>query len=99
MAGKKPAAAREAVPAGSAPAVAMQGQTPAQKAVTQVTISDGKKLTVPSLVGLSVRKVIEAAAAAGLDVEVSGDGTAREQAPAPGTQVATGTKIVVRCGR
>ena len=97
--GKKPGAAREAALANPAPAVAMQGQTPAQKAVTQVTIGDGKRLTVPSLVGLSVRKVIEAAAAAGLDVEVSGDGTAREQAPAPGTQVATGTKIVVRCGR
>jgi cell division protein FtsI (penicillin-binding protein 3) len=97
--GKKPNAARDAVSTGAAPAAATPVQPPAQKAVTQVTISDGKKLTVPSLVGLPVRKVIEAAAAAGLDVEIKGDGTAREQAPAPGTQVATGTKIVVRCGR
>jgi cell division protein FtsI (penicillin-binding protein 3) len=65
---------------------------------TQVTISDGKRLTVPSLVGLPVRKVIEAAAAAGLEVQIKGSGTVREQAPAPGTQVPTGTKIVVRCG-
>jgi cell division protein FtsI (penicillin-binding protein 3) len=65
---------------------------------TQVTIGDGKRLTVPSLVGLPVRKVIEAAAAAGLEVQIKGSGTVREQAPAPGTQVPTGTKIVVRCG-
>ena len=65
---------------------------------TQVTISDGKRLTVPSLVGLPVRKVIEGAAAAGLEVQIKGSGTVREQAPAPGTQVPAGTKIVVRCG-
>jgi cell division protein FtsI (penicillin-binding protein 3) len=70
-----------------------------QQSTTQVTISDGRKLTVPSLVGLPMRKVIEAAAAAGLDVEVRGSGIAREQAPAPGTQVPRGTKIVVKCER
>jgi beta-lactam-binding protein with PASTA domain len=31
-------------------------------------------------------------------VQIKGSGTVREQAPAPGTQVPTGTKIVVRCG-
>jgi cell division protein FtsI (penicillin-binding protein 3) len=46
-----------------------------------------------------VRKVIEVASAAGLDVEIVGIETAHEQAPAPGTQVPIGTKIVVRCGR
>ncbi len=70
-----------------------------QQSNTRVTISDGKKLTVPSLVGLPMRKVIEAAAAAGLDVEVRGSGIARQQAPAPGTQVPRGTKIVVKCER
>ena len=34
-----------------------------------------------------MRKVIEVTAAAGLDVQITGNGTAREQAPAPGTQV------------
>ncbi len=70
-----------------------------QKTATQVTISDGKQLKVPSLVGLPVRKVIEAAAAAGLDVQITGSGTAREQAPSPGALVPPGTRIVVRCGR
>jgi cell division protein FtsI (penicillin-binding protein 3) len=68
--------------------------------VTQTVILDaGKKLRVPSLIGLPVRKVIEQAAAAGLDVQITGSGLVREQAPAPGTMVAQGTKIVVRCGR
>jgi cell division protein FtsI (penicillin-binding protein 3) len=64
-----------------------------------VTISEAKQLRVPSLVGLSVRDVIVQAAAAGLDVDVAGSGTAREQAPAAGSMVAEGTKIVVKCSR
>ena len=64
-----------------------------------ITVSDGKKFSVPSLVGLPIRTVIEMTAAQGLQVQISGNGTVREQAPAPGTQVPTGTKIVVRCGR
>jgi cell division protein FtsI (penicillin-binding protein 3) len=71
-------------------------QTPA---ATTVTIVDGKTLRVPSLIGLPVRKVIEQATAAGLEVQITGTGTVREQAPAAGTMVAPGTKIVVRCGR
>jgi cell division protein FtsI (penicillin-binding protein 3) len=62
-----------------------------------VTISDGKKLIVPTLVGLPMRKVIETASAAGLNIEIVGSGTARAQAPAPGTKVPNGTKIVVHC--
>jgi cell division protein FtsI (penicillin-binding protein 3) len=64
-----------------------------------VTISDGKKLNVPSLVGLPLRTVIAMAAAEGLQVEISGSGTVREQAPAAGTKVPSGTKVVVHCGR
>jgi cell division protein FtsI (penicillin-binding protein 3) len=65
----------------------------------RVTISDGQKLRVPSLVGLPVRRVIEMTGAEGLQVQIDGSGTVREQAPAPGTQVPSGTKIIVRCGR
>ncbi len=79
------------------PPAATQGN--AQPQTTEVMVIDPKSLRVPSLIGLPVRKVIEQAAAAGLDVQVSGNGTAREQAPAPGTMVASGTQIVVRCGR
>jgi cell division protein FtsI (penicillin-binding protein 3) len=64
-----------------------------------VTIHDGKLLRVPSLIGLPVRKVIEQAAAVGLEVQVTGNGTVRQQAPAAGVMVAPGTHIVVRCAR
>jgi cell division protein FtsI (penicillin-binding protein 3) len=64
-----------------------------------VVIADAAQLRVPSLLGLSVRQVIEEAGSAGLEVEIDGSGTAREQAPPPGAMVAPGTKIVVRCAR
>ncbi|MGB7548878.1 MAG: penicillin-binding transpeptidase domain-containing protein [Terracidiphilus sp.] len=94
-----PAGAPGSAAFGPSPEATKKAQPSPQQSTTQVTISDGKKLTVPSLVGLPMRKVIEAAAAAGLDVEVRGSGIAREQAPAPGTQVPRGTKIVVKCER
>ncbi len=91
----------EAATGAGSPAPAVAAQQPAAQAsgARMVTISDGKQLKVPSLIGLPVRKVIEASAAAGLDVEISGSGIAREQAPLPGTLVHSGTHIVVRCGR
>ncbi len=76
-----------------------QAQTAPHPAGNKVVISDGGELTVPMLMGMSVRQVIEAAGSAGLEVEITGSGTAREQAPAPGTKVPPGTKIVVRCAR
>jgi len=74
-------------------------KAPAQQATRSVMVNDGKKLRVPSLIGLGVRRVIEQSAAAGLEVQITGNGTVREQAPAPGSMVAPGTQIVVRCGR
>jgi cell division protein FtsI (penicillin-binding protein 3) len=64
-----------------------------------VIIADAGKLRVPSLIGLPIREIIEQAGSTGLQVEITGDGIAREQAPAPGTMVPPGTKIVVRCER
>ncbi|KAA6459760.1 PASTA domain-containing protein [Acidobacteria bacterium AB60] len=64
-----------------------------------VVMNTGQQIKVPSLVGLPMRKVIETAANAGLPVEISGRGTVREQAPAPGTLVNLGTHIVVRGSR
>jgi cell division protein FtsI (penicillin-binding protein 3) len=95
-------AQKSAAPKGTGTLAATPLQKPAPPQVAQVpqqvAISDGKKLTVPSLLGMSVRKVIETAGTAGLNVQIIGSGTVREQAPAAGTQVPTGTKIVVRCG-
>jgi cell division protein FtsI (penicillin-binding protein 3) len=86
----------DASSAPSPPATSLVQKTAAPQVLT---INDGKKLAVPTLIGLPVRKVIETASAVGLDVQIIGNGTAREQAPAPGTQVPLGTKIVVHCGR
>ena len=70
-----------------------------EKSSTTVVLNESKRLQVPSLVGLPVRRVIEQAAAAGLEVQIVGSGNVREQAPAAGTMVVPGTQIVVRCGR
>jgi cell division protein FtsI (penicillin-binding protein 3) len=75
---------------------AAQPNSPTQ---ATVKLNEAKQLKVPSLIGLSIRKVIEQAAAAGLEVQITGNGTVREQAPAAGTMVAPGTQIVVKCGR
>ena len=64
-----------------------------------IVIADVERLRVPSLIGLPMREIIEQAGSAGLEVEIAGNGIAREQAPAPGTMVLPGTKIVVRCER
>jgi cell division protein FtsI (penicillin-binding protein 3) len=94
--GTAPAGA--ALPAASSAPALPAGASP-QMVTQTVNLGNGKTLRVPSLIGLPVRKVIEQAAAAGLDVQITGSGTVREQAPAPGTMVAPGTRIVVRCGR
>jgi cell division protein FtsI (penicillin-binding protein 3) len=81
------------------PAVPRKGTAPSAVATKAVLVSDARTLKVPSLVGLPVRQVVVQAAAAGLEVQISGSGTVREQAPAAGTMVVSGTQIVVRCGR
>ena len=84
-------------PAPVSPSAEPVPQTPApQRAV--IISSDGAR-KVPDLVGLPVRKVIESAAAAGLEVEITGSGTVREQAPAAGTVVSPNMRLVVRCSR
>jgi len=94
-AGKGTAAAAQVATAAPQSA-AQQTKAPGQ---STVTVNEARRLQVPSLIGLPVRKVIEQAAAAGLEVQITGNGTVREQAPAAGTMVAPGTQIVVRCGR
>jgi cell division protein FtsI (penicillin-binding protein 3) len=86
MAAAEPPAASPSPPPQPAP----------QKSV--VLTADGER-KVPELIGLPVRKVIEAAATAGLEVDISGSGTVREQAPVAGTVIGPNTRIVVRCSR
>ena len=84
---------------GSTPSASSSSASVAQQQSKTVTVVEAKRLQVPSLLGLPVRKVIEQAAAAGLAVQITGNGTVREQAPSAGTMVLPGTQIVVRCGR
>ena len=56
-------------------------------------------VSVPSFLGKNVRAAVEAAQDAGLDLDAVGSGVAREQSPAPGAKVATGSRVMVRFGR
>jgi cell division protein FtsI (penicillin-binding protein 3) len=77
-----------------------QGSTaPRASSPSEVVVQSAKQVKVPSFVGMSMRQVIETAAGAGLEVEVAGRGSVREQAPAAGSLVPPGTKVVVRGGR
>jgi cell division protein FtsI (penicillin-binding protein 3) len=100
-------AAAAGTPAGEAPAAianapitadAEQEPLPAAQ-VESVTVNAGQRVAVPSFLGANVRRVTEQAAAAALGVQMIGSGIAREQAPAPGTMVPTGTEVVVRVRR
>lgn len=56
-------------------------------------------IEVPSFLGKNLRRALEAAQDAGLDLDAVGSGIAREQSPAPGAKVAAGARVVVRFGR
>ncbi|MGC2637241.1 MAG: penicillin-binding transpeptidase domain-containing protein [Acidobacteriaceae bacterium] len=58
-----------------------------------------ERVAVPSFAGKSLREAVVQASAAGLSVQVVGSGVARDQAPAAGTMVPSGTAIVVRFGQ
>ena len=64
-----------------------------------VVVDSAHRVAVPSFVGESVRRVVEQAGAAGLAVQLLGSGIAREQAPAAGTVVPSGTEVVVKFAR
>ncbi len=97
---KQPAAKPAAKPADAPTETTTKSDPVTQTPIpTSVVMNTSQQIKVPSLVGLPMRKVIETAANAGLPVEVSGRGTVREQAPAAGTLVNTGTRIVVRGSR
>ena len=97
-AAKKPG--KQSAPQAVSKGEAEPAKSPAADGSTgSVTISSVKNISVPRLTGMSVRQVIEKAAESGLQVEIVGDGTVRDQAPAPGTMVPPGTHVVVRCTR
>jgi cell division protein FtsI (penicillin-binding protein 3) len=64
-----------------------------------VVVDSGRKVAVPAFSGQGLRSTIEQADAAGLRVQPVGSGLAREQVPAAGTMVPSGTEVVVRFAR
>jgi hypothetical protein len=56
-------------------------------------------IVVPSFIGKTVRTAVETAEDSGLDLDVVGSGTGREQSPLPGIHVQTGSRVTVRFGR
>jgi len=65
----------------------------------QVVVDARKRIAVPAFQGSALRSVVEKAAASGLRVQAVGSGVAKEQAPAAGTMVPSGTEVVVRFAR
>jgi cell division protein FtsI (penicillin-binding protein 3) len=64
-----------------------------------VVVNAGSRVPVPSFEGAALRSVVERADSVGLRVQAVGSGLAREQVPAAGTMVPTGTEVVVRFSR
>jgi len=79
------------------PEVPKTDAAPAPQLVSVALPSNTVK--VPSLIGLPVRQVVEQAALAGLNLQVTGRGLVRSQEPAAGSAVQPGTQIVVHCAR
>ena len=78
-------------------ASAQSGQAPTNGTVVLEVEQGG--IEVPSFLGKSVRSAIETAQDSGLELNPVGSGIAREQNPAPGAHVASGSTVVVRFGR
>ncbi|MEO6983513.1 MAG: penicillin-binding transpeptidase domain-containing protein, partial [Edaphobacter sp.] len=64
-----------------------------------VVVDARQQVAVPSFDGAGLRKAVERADAVGLRVQAVGSGLAREQVPAAGTMVPSGTEVVVRFTR
>ena len=71
--------------------------SPTQGGTVIMNVESG--VLVPSVVGLPLREAIEAAARAGLEIDASGSGIAREQSPPAGSRIPAGARIAVRFSR
>jgi cell division protein FtsI (penicillin-binding protein 3) len=78
------------------PAAAPEAKLPSSGTVILDVEQGG--IEVPSFIGKTVRRTIEAAQDAGLELEVVGSGVARQQIPAAGTHVPSGSRVTVQFG-
>jgi cell division protein FtsI (penicillin-binding protein 3) len=91
----------DSAPAHTAAPVSLPKTVPAAegKEKSAVVVNAGLQVPVPSFEGAALRSVVERADSLGLRVQAVGSGLAREQVPAAGTMVPTGTEVVVRFTR
>jgi cell division protein FtsI (penicillin-binding protein 3) len=71
----------------------------APPSIVAVSLDTTKTVKVPSLIGMTVRQVVEQSAIAGLNPQVEGRGLVRSQEPAAGTPVQPGSQVKVHCAR
>ena len=88
---EKPVAAKVDKPAPPTP--------PNPPSVVAVSLDTTKTVKVPSLIGMTVRQVVEQSAIAGLNLQVDGRGLVRSQEPSAGTPVQPGSQVLVHCAR
>ncbi len=84
-------------PAPAAPLSAPAG-TPLPTSGTVVVDTDAGVI-VPSLLGMGLRGALETAQQAGIELDIVGNGIAREQMPAPGSRIPAGRHVAVRFSR
>jgi hypothetical protein len=65
----------------------------------EVPIGKATMVTIPNLVGQSVRSVIETCSRLGLNPSLIGEGVALQQFPDAGTGVPQGSQVTIRFGR
>jgi cell division protein FtsI (penicillin-binding protein 3) len=91
---------KEATPASSAYMAMLPPPPQPEKTLHGTAVLEvDSGVTVPSLIGMPVRNALEAAASAGLELQIVGSGVAREQSPPPGSHIAPGGTISVRFAR
>jgi cell division protein FtsI (penicillin-binding protein 3) len=95
MPGEKPTA-QSAQRAAPVPAAAQPQASLMPASATVVMDVESGGLVVPSLIGKPVRTAVEIAQDTGFEIDVIGEGLAREQAPAPGAHIAPGGRVAVR---
>jgi cell division protein FtsI/penicillin-binding protein 2 len=64
-----------------------------------VVVDTDAGVIVPSLLGMGLRSALETAQNAGIELDIVGNGIAREQMPAPGSRIPAGRHVAVRFSR
>jgi cell division protein FtsI (penicillin-binding protein 3) len=95
--GGAPEVAAPAIGAQPAPAEAAQASLLPASGTVVLDVEGG--VVVPSFLGRPVRAAIELSQDSGVEIDIIGNGVAREQAPPPGARIPEGARVAVRFAR